>query len=83
MTEQSYSAQHYEAALLDAAINKGAAAEIVAKLDKSDFSIRFRPFFEVLCDLLGRGIDPDIVTVLNECEAMDRGAELRDTFIRS
>lgn len=83
MTEQSYSAQHYEAALLDAAINKGAAAEIVAKLDKSDFSIRFRPFFEVLCDLLGRGIDPDIVTVLNECEAMDRGAELRDTFVES
>lgn len=74
-------AQHYEAALIDACINKGATAEVVAKVSASDFSPRFRPIFEVIASQFERGLNPDVISVLEECEQNEEGAELKETFI--
>lgn len=76
-------AQHYEAALIDACINKGATAEVIAKVNASDFSPRFRPIFEVIASQFERGLNPDVISVLEECEQNEEGGELRETFVDS
>lgn len=76
-------AQHYEAALIDACMNKGATAEVLSKVTASDFSLRFRPIFEVIAGQFERGLTPDIISVLEECESLDEGKELKETFIDS
>jgi replicative DNA helicase len=75
-------AQHYEAALIDACINKGATAEVLSKVQESDFSSQFRPIFSVIADLFERGLTPDIVSVMEECERLEI-AGLTETFINS
>lgn len=74
-------AQHYEAALIDACMNKGATAEVLSKVSASDFSTRFRPIFEVIASQFERGMTPDVVSVLEECEQLEEAQELRETFI--
>lgn len=76
-------AQHYEAALIDACVNKGATAEVIAKVSASDFSTRFRPIFEVIARQFDRGMTPDVISVLEECESIDEADELKNTFIDS
>jgi replicative DNA helicase len=76
-------AQHYEAALIDACIHKGATAEVLSKVSASDFSLRFRPIFDVIASQFDRGMTPDIISVLEECETKDEAQELKDTFIDS
>lgn len=76
-------AQHYEAALIDACINKGATAEVLSKVNASDFSLRFRPIFEVIASQFERGMIPDVISVLEECEKLDEVDELRNTFVDS
>ena len=74
-------AQHYEAALIDACMNKGATAEVISKVSASDFSARFRPIFEVICDQFNRGLTPDIISVMEECEKLGEDGELKQTFV--
>ena len=75
-------AQHYEAALIDACMNKDATAEVAAKVSPSDFSRQFREIYEVILSLFNRGLRPDVISVLEECErAQIEG--FRDTFINS
>ena len=61
-------AQHYEAALIDACMNKDATAEVADKVSPSDFSSQFRAIYEVILDLFNRGLRPDVISVLEECE---------------
>ncbi len=76
-------AQHYEAALIDACMNKGATAEVLSKVVASDFSPRFRPIFEVIASQFDRGMTPDVISVMEECERLEVGGELKETFIES
>lgn len=73
-------AQHYEAALIDVCVNKGATAEVVSKVQPSDFSLRFRPIYQVIVDQFNRGLTPDVISVLEECEEREEAQELKETF---
>lgn len=75
-------AQHYEAALIDACMNKGATAEVLSKVEPTDFSLQFRPIFEVISDLFNRGLTPDVISVLEECERLEIDG-VKDTFVDS
>lgn len=75
-------AQHYEAALIDACMNRGATAEVLSKVEGSDFSVQFRGVFDVISDLFNRGLNPDIVSVLEECERLEIEG-VRETFLDS
>lgn len=83
MSETTFHARHYEAAILDACINKGASAEAVAKIESRDFGPEFRPFFEVIESQVARGMTPDVISVLEECEQLGESAKLRETFFDS
>lgn len=61
-------APYYEVAILHAVLTEGAAAEVFAKLNDSNFGAAYREVFVIANELYERGLNPDFISVMDEAE---------------